>query len=144
MGAMVWSPLAMGMLTGRYRKGEPQPDSGRARRFPKQMSDERRLDAVEQLIPLAQEAGLPLAHMALAFVMAHPGVTSAIIGPRKMEHFDDLLAASEVRLTDEILDQIDAIVPPGTDIGPLEANYNPPAILKAALRRRSMTDRAAA
>ena len=90
MGAMVWSPLAMGMLTGRYRKGEPQPDSGRARRFPKQMSDERRLDAVEQLIPLAQEAGLPLAHMALAFVMAHPGVTSAIIGPRKMEHFDDL------------------------------------------------------
>lgn len=144
MGAMVWSPLAMGMLTGRYRKGEPQPDSGRARRFPKQMSDERRLDAVEQLIPLAQEAGLPLAHMALGFVMAHPGVTSAIIGPRKMEHFDDLLAASEVRLTDEILDQIDAIVPPGTDIGPLEANYNPPAILKAALRRRSMTDRAAA
>lgn len=144
MGAMVWSPLAMGMLTGRYRKGEPQPDSGRARRFPKQMSDERRLDAIEQLIPLAQEAGLPLAHMALAFVMAHPGVTSAIIGPRKMEHFDDLLASSEVRLTDEILDQIDAIVPPGTDIGPLEANYNPPAILKAALRRRSMTDRAAA
>ncbi|NKJ04302.1 aryl-alcohol dehydrogenase (NADP+) [Rhizobium sp. SG741] len=144
MGAMIWSPLAMGMLTGRYRKGEPQPDSGRARRFPKQMSDERRLDAVEQLIPLAQEAGLPLAHMALGFVMAHPGVTSAIIGPRKMEHFDDLLAASEVRLTDEILDQIDAIVPPGTDIGPLEANYNPPAILKAALRRRSMADRAAA
>ena len=144
MGAMVWSPLAMGMLTGRYRKGEPQPDSGRARRFPRQMTDERRLDAIEQLIPLAQEAGLPLAHMALAFVMAHPGVTSAIIGPRKMEHFDDLLASSEVRLTDEILDKIDAIVPPGTDIGPLEANYNPPAILKAELRRRSMIDRAAA
>ena len=144
MGAMVWSPLAMGMLTGRYRKGEPQPDSGRARRFPRQMTDERRLDAIEQLIPLAQEAGLPLAHMALAFVMAHPGVTSAIIGPRKMEHFDDLLASSEVRLTDEILDKIDAIVPPGTDIGPLEANYNPPAILKAELRRRSKTDRAAA
>ena len=144
MGAMVWSPLAIGMLTGRYRKGEPQPDSGRARRFPRQMTDERRLDAIEQLIPLAQEAGLPLAHMALAFVMAHPGVTSAIIGPRKMEHFDDLLASSEVRLTDEILDKIDAIVPPGTDIGPLEANYNPPAILKAELRRRSMIDRAAA
>ena len=144
MGAMVWSPLAMGMLTGRYRKGEPQPDSGRARRFPRQMTDERRLDAIEQLIPLAQEAGFPLAHMALAFVMAHPGVTSAIIGPRKMEHFDDLLASSEVRLTDEILDKIDAIVPPGTDIGPLEANYNPPAILKAELRRRSKTDRAAA
>ena len=144
MGAMVWSPLAMGMLTGRYRKGEPQPDSGRARRFPRQMSDERRLDAVEQLIPLAEEAGLPLTHMALAFVMAHPAVTSAIIGPRKMEHLDDLLAGSEVRLTDEILDRIDEIVPPGTDVGPLEANYNPPAILKPELRRRPIADRAAA
>ncbi|AYG58361.1 aldo/keto reductase [Rhizobium jaguaris] len=144
MGAMVWSPLAMGMLTGRYRKGQPQPDSGRARRFPTQMSDERRLHAVEQLIPLAEEAGLPLTHMALAFVMAHPGVTSAIIGPRRMEHLDDLLAGAEVRLTDEILDRIDAIVPPGTDVGPLEAAYNPPAILKAVLRRRPMADRAAA
>jgi aryl-alcohol dehydrogenase (NADP+) len=144
MGAMVWSPLAMGMLTGRYRKGEPQPDSGRARRFPRQMSDERRLDAVEQLIPLAEEVGLPLTHMALAFVMAHPGVTSAIIGPRKMEHLDDLLAGSEVSLTDEVLDRIDEIVPPGTDTGPLEAGYNPPAILKADLRRRPIADRAAA
>jgi len=144
MGAMVWSPLAMGMLTGRYRKGEPQPDSGRAKRFPRQMSDERRLDVVEQLIPLAEEAGLPLTHMALAFVMAHPAVTSAIIGPRKMEHLDDLLAGSEVSLTDEILDRIDEIVPPGTDVGPLEANYNPPAILKAELRRRPIAHRAAA
>jgi aryl-alcohol dehydrogenase-like predicted oxidoreductase len=53
MGVMVWSPLTMGMLTGRYRKGQLQPDSGRTRRFPRQMSDERRLDAVELLIPLA-------------------------------------------------------------------------------------------
>jgi len=144
MGAMVWSPLAMGMLTGRYRKGQQQPDSGRARRFPRQMSDERRLDAVEALLPLAQEAGLPLTQMALAFVMAHPGVTSAILGPRTMEHLDGLLAGAEVRLTDDILDRIDAIVPPGTDVGPLEANYNPPAILKAGLRRRVMAERAAA
>ena len=144
MGAMVWSPLAMGMLTGRYRKGQPQPDSGRARRFPRQMSDERRLDAVEALLPLAQEAGLPLTHMALAFVMAHPGVTSAILGPRTMEHLVGLLAGSEVKLSDDILDRIDAIVPPGTDVGPLEANYNPPAILKAGLRRRVIGERAAA
>ena len=144
MGAMVWSPLAMGALTGRCRKGQQQPDSGRARRFPRQMSDERRLDAVEALLPLAQEAGLPLTQMALAFVMAHPGVTSAILGPRTMEHLDGLLAGAEVRLTDDILDRIDAIVPPGTDVGPLEANYNPPAILKAGLRRRVMAERAAA
>jgi aryl-alcohol dehydrogenase (NADP+) len=144
MGAMVWSPLAKGMLTGRYRKGLEQPDSVRARYFPKQMSDERRLEAIEHLIPLAAEAGLSLTHMAMAFVMAHPGVTSAILGPRTMQHLDDLLAGAEVRLSDDILDRIDQIVPPGTDVGPNEANYNPPAISRAELRRRPITDRAAA
>src|SRR6201999_1694971 len=74
MGALVWSPLAMGMLTGRYRKGQPLPDSLRVKVFPKQMSDESNLDAVERLIPIAEQAGLSLAHLALAFVMAHPGV----------------------------------------------------------------------
>ncbi|QKD01567.1 aldo/keto reductase [Mesorhizobium loti] len=144
MGAMVWSPLAMGMLTGRYRKGQQQPDSGRARRFPRQMSDERRLDAIEQLIPLAEEAGLSLTHMAMAFATAHPGVTSAIIGPRKMEHLDDVLAGAEVVLTDAVLDRIDGIVPPGTDVGPIDAAYNPPAVLKPELRRRPTAERAAA
>jgi aryl-alcohol dehydrogenase (NADP+) len=144
MGAMVWSPLAMGALTGKYRKGAEQPDSARAKFFPKQMFDERRLDAVEKLIPIAEEAGLSLTHMAMAFVMAHPGVTSAILGPRTMAHLDDLLAGAEARLTDDILDRIDAIVPPGTDIGALEANYNPPAIVKPALRRRPVGERAAA
>ena len=108
MGVMVWSPLSKGMLTGRYRKGQPMPDSLRAKVMPKQMSDERSLDAVEQLIPLAREAGLSLTHMAMAFVMAHPGVTSAILGPRTMEQLDDLLAGAEVRLSDEVLDRIDA------------------------------------
>ena len=143
MGALVWSPLAMGMLTGRYRKGQPQPDSGRAKRFPKQMSDERRLDAVERLIPVAADAGLSLTHLAMAFVMAHPGVTSAIIGPRRMEHLDDLLAGAEVSLDDALLDKIDEIVPPGADVGPLEAAYNPPAITQAPLRRRPAAERAA-
>jgi aryl-alcohol dehydrogenase-like predicted oxidoreductase len=73
MGVLVWSPLSKGMLTGRYRKGQPLPDSIRVKYLPKQMSDARSLDAVEQLIPLAEEAGLSLTHMALAFVMAHPG-----------------------------------------------------------------------
>jgi aryl-alcohol dehydrogenase-like predicted oxidoreductase len=144
MGALVWSPLAMGQLTGRYRKGEQQPDSARTKYFPKQMSDERRLDAVEQLISVAGEAGLSLTHMAMAFVIAHPGVTSAIIGPRTMQHLDDLLAGAEVALDDEVMDEIDKIVPPGTDVGPLEAAYNPPAVTQAGLRRRPTAERAAA
>ena len=102
------------------------------------------LDVIEQLIPLAGEAGLSLTHMAMAFVMAHPGVTSAILGPRTMPHLDDLLAGAEVRLSDEVLDRIDQIVPPGTDVGLNGAAYIPPAILKADLRRRPGADRAAA
>ena len=144
MGAMVWSPLSKGMLTGRYRKGQPLPDSLRVKYMPRQMSDERSLDAVEQLIPLADQAGLSLTHMAMAFAMAHPGVTSAILGPRTMQHLDDLLAGAEVRLGDDVLDQIDRIVPPGTDVGLNEAGYNPPAILQAGLRRRPAAERAAA
>jgi aryl-alcohol dehydrogenase (NADP+) len=132
------------MLTGRYRKGQPLPDSIRVKYFPKQMSDARSLDAVEQLIPPAEEAGLSLTHMAMAFVMAHPGVTSAILGPRTMQHLDDLLAGAEVRLSDAVLDRIDQIVPPGTDVGLNEAAYNPPAILKAELRRWPTAERAAA
>ncbi len=144
MGAMVWSPLAKGQLTGRYRKGQEQPNSLRVQYFPKQMADERRLDAIEQLIPLAAEAGLSLTHMAMAFVMAHPCVTSAILGPRTMQHLDDLLAGAEVRLGDDILDRIDQIVSPGTDLGPNEAAYIPPALLQSDLRRRPAAERAAA
>jgi aryl-alcohol dehydrogenase (NADP+) len=144
MGVLVWSPLSKGMLTGRYRRGQPLPDSIRVKYMPRQMSDARSLDAVEQLIPLAQEAGLSLTHMALAFVMAHPGVTSAILGPRTMPQLDDLLAGAEVRLSDDVLDRIDQIVPPGTDVGLNEAAYKPPAILQAGLRRRPTVERAAA
>lgn len=145
MGALVWSPLAMGMLTGRYRKGQPLPaDSQRAKFFPKQMSDERTLDAVEQLIPVAAAAGLSLTHLAMAFAIAHPGVTSAIVGPRTMMHLDEALAGAEVALSDDVLDQIDAIVPPGTDIIQLEAAYKTPAITTPGLRRRPTGERAAA
>ncbi|HXC08914.1 MAG TPA: aldo/keto reductase [Steroidobacteraceae bacterium] len=144
MGVMVWSPLAMGQLTGRYRKGRQPPGGVRTQYFPEQMSDERRLDAVERLIPVADEAGLPLTHVAMAFVMAHPGVTSAIIGPRTMQHLDDLLAGVDVVLSDEILDRIDKIVPPGVDIGPLQASYNPPSVMQAGLRRRPTSSRSAA
>ncbi len=144
MGVMVWSPLSKGMLTGKYRKGQPTPDTLRARHFARQFADTRSLEAVEELILLAGEAGLPLIHMALAFVMAHPAVTSAILGPRTMQQLDDLLAGADVRLGDEILDRIDRIVPPGIDVGLNEANYMPPALVMPELRRRDMGDRAAA
>jgi aryl-alcohol dehydrogenase-like predicted oxidoreductase len=143
MGTLVWSPLSGGLLTGRYRKGR-QADSHRAGFGFKHLSDERRLDAVEQLIPLARKAGLSLTHLAMAFAIAHPGVTSAIIGPRTMDHLDDLLAGAEAALDDEILDQIDEIVPPGTDVGALDMAYVPPAVANLSLRRRPAGERAAA
>jgi aryl-alcohol dehydrogenase-like predicted oxidoreductase len=142
MGILVWGPLAQGMLTGRMRKGQ-QTDLRRAPLF-KAFSDERRLDAVERIIPLAEEAGLPMTHLALAFAIAHPAVTSAIIGPHTMEQLDDLLAAADVTLADEILDRIDEIVPPGTDIGTLDQAYQPPELLNPTLRRRPASDRGAA
>jgi aryl-alcohol dehydrogenase-like predicted oxidoreductase len=144
MGTLVWSPLAKGMLTGRYRKGQPLPDSLRVKVFREQMTDERNLDAVERLIPIAEAAGLSLTHMGMAFVMAHPGVTSAILGPRTMQQLDDLLAGAEFVISDEILDRIDEVVAPGVDAGPMGAVYAPPAVTQASLRRRPVAERAAA
>ncbi|HEX6925371.1 MAG TPA: aldo/keto reductase [Longimicrobiaceae bacterium] len=145
MGVITWSPLAKGMLTGKYRKGEPRPDTLRARFFPNALSDERSLDVVEQLIPLAESAGTSLMHLALAFVVAHPAVSAAIIGPRTVEHLDGLLAGAEVVLDDEILDRIDEIVPPGADVAPLEgAAYLPPPLTQPLLRRRPLAERPAA
>lgn len=143
MGTLVWSPLAGGLLTGRYRRGE-EAQTHRARFGFRHLADERRLDAVEQLLALADEAGLRLTHLAMAFAIAHPGVTSALLGPRTMEQLDDLLQGVDVALDDELLDRIDAIVPPGTDVGVLDTAYQPPAVLDATLRRRPATGRAAA
>jgi aryl-alcohol dehydrogenase-like predicted oxidoreductase len=142
MGILVWGPLAQGMLTGRARKGQ-QTDLRRASLF-RAFSDERRLDAVEQIIALADKAGVRMTHLAIAFAIAHPGVTSAIIGPHTMEQLDDLLAGADVALTDEVLDQIDEIVPPGTDVGTLDQAYQPPALLNSSLRRRPAGERTAA
>ncbi|MFF7053475.1 aldo/keto reductase [Streptomyces griseorubiginosus] len=144
MGTLVWSPLAGGLLTGRYRKGR-QTATHRSSNYDfAHLKDERRLDAVEQLIPLAEEAGMPLTHLAVGFVLAHPGVTSALLGPRSMAHLDDLLAGTEVTLPDDVLDRIDAIVPPGTDTGTLDVAHQPPAVLQRELRRRPPVERAAA
>jgi aryl-alcohol dehydrogenase-like predicted oxidoreductase len=141
MGILVWGPLGQGMLTGRVRKGQ-QTDLRRAGLL-RALGDERRIDAVEQLIPLAEKARLPMTHLAMAFAIAHPGVTSAIIGPHTMEQLDDLLAGFDVTLTDEILDRIDEIVPPGTDVGTLDQAYLPPALQNPSLRRRPVGERTA-
>ena len=129
------------MLTGRARKGQ-QTDLHRAALM-KVFSDEQRLDAVEQLIPLAAEAGMPMTHLAMAFAIAHPGVTSAIVGPHTMEQLDDLISGFGVALTDEILDRIDEIVPPGTDVGTLDQAYLPPSLQSPSLSRRPVNERAA-
>lgn len=141
MGTVIWSPLASGMLTGRVRRGR-DTDLRRTRMFAA-LRDERRIDAVEELIPLADDAGLSLTHMALAFVISHPGVTAALIGPRTMEQLDDLLAAADVQLSDELLDRIDAIVPPGTGVGRMDQEYNTPPIESSLLRRRPVQTRSA-
>ena len=141
MGTLVWGPLAQGLLTGRVRKGE-RNDLRRGGLL-RHLDDERRLDAVEALIALAQDAGLPMTHLAMAFAIAHPGVTSALIGPRTMEHLDDLPAGLDVALGDDILDRIDEIVLPGTDVGTLDQAYVPPGVGQPGLRRRPPAERAA-
>ncbi len=143
MGTLVWSPLGQGLLTGRYRKGQ-HTGSHRSGGMPQHFSDERKLDVVEQLIPLAEQAGLPMTHLAMVFAIAHPGVTSAIIGPRTMEQLDDLLAGANVTLDDEVLDRIDEIAPPGTDAGLNDVAYTPPTVSSVSLRRRSVAERSAA
>ncbi|MFG7940507.1 aldo/keto reductase [Streptomyces cacaoi] len=144
MGVLVWSPLAMGLLTGRYRKNTPPPANERMRWVPKHLTDERKLDAVEQLLALADDAGHPLTHLAMAFATSHPDITSAIIGPRTMDQLDDLLAGVHLALSDDVLDKIDEIVPPGVDLSPLDVSYAPPALTHANLRRLPPHERAVA
>jgi aryl-alcohol dehydrogenase-like predicted oxidoreductase len=142
MGTLVYSPLAGGALSGKYRAGQAN-DNFRAGTGMQHFRDERRLAVIEQLVELAQEAGMPLTHLAMAFAVAHPGVTSAIAGPRTMEQLEDTLAGAEVSLSDEILDRIDAIVPPGESIGAMDMVYRGPEVTDAMLRRRPTTSRSA-
>jgi aryl-alcohol dehydrogenase-like predicted oxidoreductase len=143
MGTLVWSPLAQGLLTGRIRKGQAN-ETHRSASMPVHFEHDGKLAVVEQLVTLADEAGLRMSHLAMAFAVSHPGVSSAIIGPRTMDQLEDLLAGAEVTLDDDILDRIDEIAPPGTEAGPNEVAYTPPALLDPALRRRPTPDRSAA
>jgi aryl-alcohol dehydrogenase-like predicted oxidoreductase len=142
LGTLVWGPLGQGLLTGRVRKGQHN-DLSRARFF-RHLNDEHRLDVVEQLIPVAEQAGMPMTHLAMAFTIAHPGVTSALLGARTEAQLDDLLSGVDVALSDDILDRIDEIVPPGTDVGALDQEYLPLPLLNPDLRRRPVKDRSAA
>jgi aryl-alcohol dehydrogenase-like predicted oxidoreductase len=140
MGVLPWSPLAGGWLSGRWRKGQDRPDSTRAERLPARYDlsnpdNQRKLDATEQLALLAEEAGLTLIEMAIAFVIRHPVVTSAIIGPRTMEQLESQLPAADVQLSDDVLDRIDEIVPPGTNFSAADAGWQNPD-LEPARRRR--------
>ncbi len=144
LGVLVWSPLAMGLLTGHYRKNAPRPNNARMQWVSRHLTDEHKLDAVEQLLTLAEETGHSLTHVAMAFATSHPDVTAAIIGPRTMDQLDDLLVGATLTLGDDILDKIDAIVPPGTDLSPLDVSYVPPSLTRTNLRRRPAHERAAA
>ena len=142
MGVIPWSPLAGGWLSGKYRKGMEQPKGGRAARTPGRFDfslpgNQRKLDVVEELEKVASDAGVPLIHLARAFVINHPAVTSAIIGPRTMEQLEGQVEAPSVRLDESILDRIDELVPPGTNLNAADTGWQPPAIASAWRRRRS-------
>jgi aryl-alcohol dehydrogenase-like predicted oxidoreductase len=98
--------------------------------------NQRKLDAADALAQLAEEAGMSLIHMALAFVLQHPAITAPIIGPRTMEQLESMLGAENVTLDAAVLDKIDEIVPPGTNFNAADAGWTPPAIANASLRRR--------
>jgi aryl-alcohol dehydrogenase-like predicted oxidoreductase len=140
MGVIPWSPLAGGWLTGRYRKGQDVPESHRAERIPVRFdmslpANQRKLEAADGLATLAEEAGMTLIEMALAFVLSHPAVTAPIIGPRTMEQLESQLTAAEVALTDELLDRIDELVPPGINLNPADGGWQNPALEPQARRR---------
>src|SRR5438552_902602 len=143
MGVIPWSPLAGGWLSGKYRKGAAAPKGGRAARIPQRYDatlpeNQRKLEAAYRLAELADEAGLSMIDMALAFVLEHPAITAAIIGPRTMEHLESQLTAAEVQLSADVLDRIDEIVAPGTNVNPADAGWQPPALASPWQRRRSL------
>ncbi len=150
MGVMTWSPLAFGFLTGRYRKGQPVDlTAGRAglapSRFDPALPDNQvKLDAVERLVEVADQAGLTLPELAMAFPLAHPAVTSVILGPRTLDQLTGLLKGVSVTLDDATLDRIDEIVPPGTNLVKEHGPWTPPTLADAGTRRRPVGDRSAA
>ncbi len=140
MGVIAWSPLGGGWLSGRWRKGAEDLTSRRSALIPDRYdlsipANQRKLEAADALGQLADEAGMSLIDMALAFVINHPAVTAAIIGPRTIEQLESQLGAADVQLEDALLDRIDEIVAPGTNVNPTDAGWTNPALAPAARRR---------
>jgi aryl-alcohol dehydrogenase-like predicted oxidoreductase len=141
LGVIPWSPLAGGWLSGKYRKGQDAPESTRSRRLPQRYDlslpeNQQKLDAADKLGALADESGLSLVHLAIAFVLQHPAVTAPIIGPRTMEQLESQIGAADVKLSPDILDKIDEIVPPGHTFSRADSGYVPPALTDSFARRR--------
>ncbi len=142
MGVVVWSPLSQGWLTGKWRRGATPNDTQRQNLQPHLYDMDRpvnqmKLDKIEELAAVADAAGISLMHMAIAFVCAHPAITSAIIGPRTMDQLEGLLDGADVVLSDEVMDAIDEICPPGINISTDDDGYVAPEIGDKTLRRRA-------
>jgi aryl-alcohol dehydrogenase-like predicted oxidoreductase len=140
MGVIVWGPLGGGWLSGKWRKGAEDVASTRSSRLPRKYDlslpeNQAKLEAVDALARLADEAGMSLVHLALAFAINHPAVTSAIIGPRTMEHLESQLGALEVRLDEALLDRIDEIASPGHTFSSPDVGWENPALSAGARRR---------
>ncbi|MDF3304575.1 aldo/keto reductase [Rhodococcus sp. T2V] len=140
LGVITYGPLAAGWLSGKYRIGAPQPESYRAELIKGRFDIEapanaHKLAAADALAVLAEELGISLIQLSLAFVLAHPDVTSAIVGPRTIEHLDSYLGAVDVPLSGEVLDRIDEIVPPGTVFTERDTGKIPEALARPELRR---------
>ena len=140
MAVMSYSPLTGGWLSGRWRKDTGQQSSSRADRLPErfdlsQPANQRKLDAVEDLAQLAEQTGITLIQLAIAFVLNHPAITAALIGPRTMEQLESQLTAADVVLDEAVLDRIDQIVPPGTTLNPADNSFDNPALKPTARRR---------
>jgi aryl-alcohol dehydrogenase-like predicted oxidoreductase len=148
MGVIVWSPLAGGWLTGKYRRGQEAPADSRGARWRgvrpvaarydvDNPANQRKFDLVEDLERVAEKAGVSLTHMALAWTLHHPAVTSTIIGPRTMDHLTDLLGAADVQLDEATLDAIDDLAPPGTFVADVDLGWDPPWMTPGARRLKS-------
>jgi aryl-alcohol dehydrogenase-like predicted oxidoreductase len=140
MGVIAWSPLAGGWLSGRWRKGAEDLTSRRSAMIPQRYdlsipANQAKLEAADALAQLADEAGVSLIHLALAFVIRHPAVTAAIIGPRTMEQLESQLGAADTQLDSALLDRIDEIVAPGMTVNPTDAGWTNPALAAASRRR---------
>lgn len=150
MGMLAWSPLAWGFLSGRYNRGEGVDlTAGRAALAPDRFdpalpANAAKYEATGKLAELAEDLGCSLPQLAVAFTMAHPAISSVIIGPRTMSQLESLLAGASLTLDDKTLNRIDEIVPPGTDLYNTNESWTPPALSDPLLRRRPLADRAAA